>query len=161
MLWLYEMSEDGEPCDDFPAINYRLSIFGEMERRPLKPHELPAGYRIDGNGRPEIPGVVWMQRWSFVGGPQERWEAHRVSLGPKQITYSICRDRKHIHIEERREGNRRIAKLLGTSECNTTHNEHMCRIAIELEDLPDTTRAVIASLAPKGILKRLLAAIGI
>ncbi|MEO5927579.1 MAG: hypothetical protein ABIO72_02650 [Patescibacteria group bacterium] len=168
-MWLFEMLEDGEPSDDWPAITFRLDTFGQLIKREVKLHEIPIGFRISAQERPIIPGMEWVAKpmsWPVGEGPPEQtWAAMRIGLGPTCITYSICREKKHIHIEETRAEGRRTARLVGTAVCTTNHKEHVERIAVELDQLPPTTQQILAEIDSKsgvpGFVRRVLASLGL
>lgn len=137
MLWIYEMSEDGKRSGDWPTINYRLEMFGRATKRTIlvPPQNVPSGFRTQGVTEPQRVTIT--------------------SPGPQHITYSVCAYGRHIHIAERFVENRREATLVGTSECNTDHAEHIARVAVRLEDLPETTQVILKKVRPN-LLRRLL-----
>jgi hypothetical protein len=148
------MTEDGEPCDGFPNLNYLLGTFGRLDERVLKPHELPTGYRDMAGKWPEIPGVKWVPRPYYPRlEPEQPWVPMAMRPGPEQIAYTICYGGRHFQIEERLVNGERQPKLLKTESCLSHGTYHLepsrVRVAMEMMDLPPATRDLIAPSAWK------------
>lgn len=147
LIWLFDMSEDGKPCGDWPAINFSLETFGKVTERPICDPDAFSGYRIAPGSKPDIPGVIWVPLpISYKCGekaPEQRWVAMTKMLGPRRIAYSLCYRRRHVRVEEILEKRFDIRWLKGVEDegpCLTNHAEHRNRVAIDIPTLPVTTR---------------------
>jgi len=135
MLWLFDMHEDGEKCSDWPAINYRLSMFGKDDWRQVK--HLPLHYRSHGGARPEYPGVRWIPKpYCPSNGEPQPYVPLMMQASPNEIEYSLCDKSWHVRIQESLQGGSRMPQVLNVEPCHSDHREDVEKVAVQLNDLP-------------------------